>query len=233
MDTALKMPKRKASSQLARADEEVPTATKVVSIVPDGDLQLNLDCEGECQGLIVRKQTLCAASPVFRKMLDQNSLFREVRATSRNADGIQILRLEDDDRDDMFIIMNIIHWQGPAVPQTLPLQTLHLVSRVCDKYDFGKSLHPWPRLWIRPYIGKIGADESVALLFVAITFGLGDLFSSITQYLILNTAPDDNGCLRLPTATNNGMEEWKWDDGIPDSVIGTSLDPLVVRAFTD
>ena len=222
------MPKRKANGELTAAAklqaaiDKSKKAIQIKSIVPDGNIQLELD-DG-CKGLIVRRQTLCAASLVFRRMLDEDSPFREGQESRKNADGMQIIRLEDDDSTSMSIVMRIIHWQCQAVPQELQLYTLYGVARLCDKYDLGKSLQPWPRLWIRPYLDGVREEESVGILFIAITFGLGDLFSSMTKHLILHTVLDDDGLLHLPIAVQDEIRYCKWDAGVPHSVIGTSRD---------
>ncbi len=212
--------KRKASKQLSKRGEGEGDGTQVASLVteidPGGNLQMDFvdrtnDNDGQLRGLLVSKHTLRLSSPVFRRMLADDSGFHESRNKTTNKDGIQVIHFEEDDVASMEILMNAIHLQNHRVPITLTITQLEELAIVCDKYDI-RCLEPWAEMWSRPYLDD-GCSSLTRLLFVATVFSLADWFVSLTRGLIVRTTLSSEGELLLDDSS-------RFREGVPQSILG-------------
>ncbi len=207
--------KRKASKELLKtACGEAEVASIVVPIIPNGDLQLDFTNDlAQPIGLLVNRNILCIASPVFKAMLGDDSRFRDTTPKTMNADGIEVVALEDDDFTTMEILMNVIHLQGPKVPATVSFLRLDLCARLCDKYDLGESLGGWPKMWMEDYLPIVKPKGYERWLFISMIFRQSSAFTIITRYLVLNTTLSDTGELLCRGSRSSS-------EGVPSSVLG-------------
>ena len=177
-----------ATDELTRTSEEGQSmATPLVTIDRDGDLRMNFATEEDRKGLLVNRHTLCLSSSVFRAMLGFDSPFKESARNATADGGIQDVTFEDDDFKTMEIIMNVIHLQHHNVPRGVSFEQLDKIAQLCDKYDFVRSLGPWPELWSKPYEVKIETKGYERWLFIAIVLKNAPIYSRITKHLILAT----------------------------------------------
>lgn len=210
--------KRRATTQLIRAEQEPEVATVITKIDPNGDLQLDFVNEGTTTwGLLVNRHTLCLSSPVFRAMLGQRSGFSESANKTLDLDGTQVVRLEDDKYFAIELIMNVIHLQGQNIPRVITFQRLASVAVQCDKYDLSKSLGAWPEQWSRPFLDKVSKPGYDRLLSIAAVLRLPDLFTKSTRHLILHSSLDEDDQEELRVGKSR-----KFTKGIPASILGQS-----------
>ena len=81
--------------------------------------------DGQLRGLLVNKHILRLSSPVFRKMLADDSPFRESTSRTTNRDGIQVVRFEDDD----MATMEILGWWRDGKACTI-VMVLNLIKSI-------------------------------------------------------------------------------------------------------
>lgn len=210
--------KRKASKELLKtAEEEAEVASIVVPIIPNGDLQLDFTKDlAQPIGLLVNRNILCIASPVFKAMLGDDSRFRDTMPKTMNADGTEVISLEDDDFATMEILMNIVHLQGHKVPSIVSFLRLDLCARLCDKYDLGRSLGGWPEIWMKPHLPIVEIEGYERWLFISLIFRQSSAFAAITRCLVLNTTLSDTGELLCRGSSS-------FSEGVSGSVIGECI----------
>lgn len=207
--------KRKASKKLSKAvEEESQIASLVTQIVSEGDLQLDFSKDlSQPLGLLVSRYTLCLSSPVFKTMFSDDSRWCKSTKKTFNTDGIQVVRLEDDDFGPMEIIMNVIHLQGSKVPPVLLFPELDLCARLCDKYDLGGSLGGWPEIWMKPYLLKVDTPGFARWLFISSIFKQDNVFITAARHLLINTTLSDNDELLYEGSSH-------YSEGVPTSTLG-------------
>lgn len=207
--------KRKASRKLLKAvEEEPPIASLVTPIISEGDLQLDFSKDlSQPLGLLVSRYTLCLSSPVFKAMFSDDSRWCKSSKKTFNGDGIQVVRLEDDDFAPMEIIMNVIHLQGSKVPPVLLFPQLDLCARLCDKYDLGESLGGWPEIWMKPYLEKVATPGFDRWLFISSIFKQDDVFPAAARHLLMNTTLSDHDELLYEGSS-------RYSEGVPTSTLG-------------
>lgn len=158
-----------------------------VVIAPYGDLILRLsDSDGVVQ-FRVASQVLCLSSPVFFAMLNPASGFKEAnefRARPRTSRDPYILSIEDDHRKALTVILYAIHLQNSIVPPSITnREILWHMAVICDKYDFTVALSPWVGIWAKKW--KRLVVRHGHWLFIAWTFGLADIFTTVSRSIIL------------------------------------------------
>ena len=226
--------KRKASQELSKeGTEEVGeggergrVASSVIEIDPHGDLQLDFvirtndnvvrpdDNDGQLHGLLVNKHTLRLSSPVFRTMLADDSPFRK----TTNRDGIQVIKLEDDDMAAMEVLMYAIHLRSNKVPMAVTITHFEELAIVCDKYDI-RCLGPWAEIWSEQHLNQDCSSLPKPLpglprpLFIASVFQLADWFVRLTKDLILKTTSSSEGELLLEYSSH-------FREGVRRSILG-------------
>ena len=144
--------------------------------------------DGSPFGLLVTKQILRLASPVFRTMLAKDSPFLESFKEVRNKEGIQVLRFEDDDPYSMEIVLNVLHLQSHRVPLSIELDRLYDIAELCDKYNLSKSFEHWGDSWAKPFDESCDGSDMGRLLFIMTTFKVADQYPRITKYFVENAS---------------------------------------------
>lgn len=149
-----------------------------VYLSPSGNL---LVCVGEkksTKSFVVSSYAMCLASPVWRAMLDPSGHFQEASKSE--------VHFGDDDASSLLLILRIVHFQFPMVPQVISFDNLYNLSILCDKYDIVTLIRPWLLQWV------LGAKKSVSedsrkgqWLFIAWVFGETDMFERIIRNLAL------------------------------------------------
>lgn len=137
--------------------------------------------------LKVASQVLCSASPVFRAMLGPASSFREaceLRKMSATAEPYRLV-LEDDNPEALAVILLALHCQNKFVPVTVSFQNLLDLAIICDKYDCATAVSLWTDIWTKDW-KKMAQDAGYEQwLFIAWTFGVEDVFHSLSKKLIM------------------------------------------------
>ena len=197
-------------------DDVVPTDENDVIPTDDNLICTNDDVvpsdenDGQLRGLLVNKHILRLSSPVFRKMLADDSPFRESTSRTTNRDGIQVVRFEDDDMATMEILMNAIHIQNHKVPKLVTITQFEELAIVCDKYDIC-CLGPWAEIWSKHHLDQ-DCSSIPKPLFIASVFKLADWFVRLTKDLILNTTSSREGGLLLRYSSH-------FREGVPQSIL--------------
>lgn len=211
------MPKRKASVSSFATDEDSPEIqTQTTVIVPNGDLYMVFNDEGNETGrLLVSRYILCLCSKVFDAMIGDNTQFREATEPSMSVDGLREVTFDDDDFGAMTTIMNILHLQHHRVPPHVSFTRLREIASICDKYDLVRGLGLWPGTWAQHYMDRIQKKGFEDWLFVASVFKQKEAFTKITRHLILNSKLD------AITGELETADDWSFSEGVPSTVIGT------------
>lgn len=207
--------KREASNQLAKMTERKPEIASVVTpIVSDGDLQLDFTKNlAQPLGLLVSRKLLCIASPVFKAMLGDDSRFSESTTKTLNPNGVQVVRLGDDNYTMMEIIMNVIHFQGRKVPPTLLFPQFDICARLCDKYDMAESLGHWTGIWSKSYLPNVELPDYRRWLFISTVFNLKEAHAASTRHIVLNATLFDPEELMYHGDT-------QFSEGVPATFLG-------------
>ena len=194
---------------LVRTNDDVnPTDDNLVRT--NDDVVPTDENDGQLRGLLVNKHILRLSSPVFRKMLADDSPFYESRSKTTNGDGIQVVRLEDDDMPTMEILMNAIHIQNHKVPKFVTITQFEELAIVCDKYDIC-CLGPWAEIWSKHHLDQ-DCSSTPKPLFIASVFKLADWFVRLTKDLILKTTSSRKGELLLEYSSH-------FREGVPQSIL--------------
>ena len=204
-----KLPSRPSTKPKESESERDQWALESFIIDSDGDLWLQL-AGGK---ILVSRKVFCLSSKAFNAMLGSSRFGESANPILAN-DGIQVVSLPEDDYESMRVVAHIIHLQSDLVPRNLPIQQIYNIANLCDKYDLRQCLGPWPGLWIKPY-GMTPPDGNWSeYLLVATTFRQSELFTAVTQNLILNASLDSSGEL----TTDN---VFTFNEAIPTTVLGT------------
>lgn len=208
--------------------EYEPTAT--VDIVTYGDLILEVSSDAGTARFKVSSQVLCIASPVFRAMLGPSSNFKEaceLRAAAVSAEPY-VLSLGEDDPQALAVVLNALHLQGSKVPISISFQNLVDLAIICDKYDCAPGVTLWADVWTevwKKYALEPGFER---WLFIAWTFGIDEIFMSLSRKLILDGEFDANNrtCLVLKGHPIDDML-------IPEPVLGEYPQPKLVVQYSN
>lgn len=135
----------------------------------------------------VSSQVLCIASPVFRAMLGPSSSFKEaceLRASAVSSEPY-VLQLGEDDPQALVVVLNALHLQGSKVPISISFQNLVDLAIICDKYDCAPGVTLWADVWTevwKKYALEPGFER---WLFISWTFGIDEIFMSLSKKLIM------------------------------------------------
>lgn len=160
----------------------------IVDIVPYGDLVLQVSSDAGIARFKVSSQVLCIASPVFRAMLGPSSNFKEaceLRAAAADAQPY-VLSLGEDDPQALAVVLNALHLQGSKVPISISFQNLVDLAIICDKYDCAPGVTLWADVWTEVWKNYALEPGFERWLFIAWTFGIDEIFMSLSRKLILD-----------------------------------------------
>ncbi|KAK3937431.1 hypothetical protein QBC46DRAFT_392642 [Diplogelasinospora grovesii] len=147
-------------------------------IAPAGDVVLVIGPEKK--RFRVHSLLLCAASPVFRVMLD-NQFFQEGGA--RSPEAPKNVALPEDDAEALEIILNVLHYRADEVDDPLAPASVLRVAIATDKYDLTPSLKLVIRDWLK-CDGVTDATELWQLAIAACWLGNDIAFEAITRSLL-------------------------------------------------
>lgn len=206
-------------------DQNKKPATNDLSlnIAPHGDLILKLPARDGMLRFRVASQVLCISSPVFFAMLNPTSRFKEAtefHAHPRAAPEPYVLSIKDDNPTALMAILSAIHLRNSLVPSTVnDWEILWHIAVICDKYDFTAALSVWIRLWAKGWNRRKVPDSGYGYwLFIAWTFGLENIFTTVSKGIILRGHYAAAAGVEGPFLSSRGRE---LDDlSIPDCVIG-------------
>lgn len=95
------------------------------------------------------------------------------------------LVLEDDNPEALAVILFALHCQNKFVPVTISFQNLLDLAIICDKYDCAAAVSLWTDIWTKDW-KKMAQDAGYEQwLFIAWTFGVEDVFQSLSKKLIM------------------------------------------------
>ena len=211
------MATKRKPEDMYSSDDESSGYNEMISIDPDGDLNLNLhDPERPCT-LLVSRHILCLSSSVFRAMIGRQSRFQEATNPTLSKDGCQEVMLEGDDIDVMEIIMNMLHLQHQHVPDRVTFDELYRIAITCDKYDLTRAMGRWPSTWCGDYIQQAKKPGFERWLRIAWIFRQREVFAEVTKYIIFNSKIDLTSG-ELLTAAGSPISE-----GVPLNIIGMDV----------
>ncbi|KAF3910747.1 hypothetical protein ABW21_db0209788 [Orbilia brochopaga] len=132
------------------------------------DLKVILSYNGEQYCFLVASHALCMASKVWKRIIHPNG-FRELETEPHGSDGatIKVIRLEDDAANTLDMVFSIIHLRTESIPKNLSFRRLRQLAIICDKYECGKALGPWPGMWMQEHIANAMAPGFEDWLFIA------------------------------------------------------------------
>ncbi|KAI5857259.1 hypothetical protein BZA05DRAFT_169642 [Tricharina praecox] len=125
---------------------------------------------------------------VFNSMIGPKSRFQEAIKLRRSyisglGDPPVVVAL-DDDPDALEYIFNVLHHRQERLPEVdQPLMVA--VAAICDKYELHSALQPVADRVFLP-LGEIASEGYGDWLFIAYVFGYEDLFSKVSQEVILS-----------------------------------------------
>lgn len=180
------------------ADQNMETT---VTLAPNGDLRLLIDCTSEQnkralesdesktfqRTSIVSSAVLCIASPVWDAMFGLNGRFIEAQRHSSPRE----VHFAEDDFDALRLVLGIAHLQFKKVPETISYRQLVNVAILCDKYDTVGLIRPSIPKWEKDLSAHDASYEE--RLFVAWTFGDHSTFENLSQHLVLSCTTDESG----------------------------------------
>ncbi|KAF3086518.1 hypothetical protein TWF706_011660 [Orbilia oligospora] len=117
------------------------------------------------------------------------------------------MKLEDDDALALDVIFQIIHLRTDETPAEISFGLLRKIAIVSDKYECGKVLNPWPKLWMKPYENQATSPLYEDWIFIAKAFNSKNTKAkAISKELILEISSKsqrDNYFWRMiPTSTD-------------------------------
>ncbi|KAF3126091.1 hypothetical protein TWF703_010552 [Orbilia oligospora] len=123
------------------------------------------------------------------------------------AADLKIMKLEDDDALALDVIFQIIHLRTDETPAEISFGLLRKIAIVSDKYECGKVLNPWPKLWMKPYENQATSPLYEDWIFIAKAFNSKNTKAkAISKELILEISSKsqrDNYFWRMiPTSTD-------------------------------
>lgn len=162
--------------------------TGEVQIDPSGDLTLRIISTGVVEQYVrVSSKSMRLASPVWSKMLDPDSNFKE---GSCLPDGQ--ISLEDDYKA-LLVILNIAHLRFQKLPRVMDFETLLQLAVISDKYDCIALVLPWLQKWVDPLMPDVEKPGNEEWLFIAWVFGYDDIFERLAGKLVRDSTLDKDG----------------------------------------
>jgi len=172
-----------STSHTSQAQSTKSTASEssddsLIFLSPSGDLKVHVKAEEKAKTFVVSSYAMCLASPVWRAMLDPSSHFMEASKLD--------VKFPEDDAASLLLVLHIVHFHFPQVPQVISFEQLGNLATICDKYDTVTLIRPWSQEWITS--AQKGADEENHVgqwLFIAWVFGKHEIFQRVIQRLAL------------------------------------------------
>ncbi|RVD83686.1 uncharacterized protein DFL_005465 [Arthrobotrys flagrans] len=115
------------------------------------DLKVVLKNEHGSFSFLVSSHVLSIASKVWRRIINPGRLKPLEGEVLSGYGSVQIMTLEDDDALALDLIFQILHLQADKIPDEISFKLLRNIAIVSDKYECGRALNPWPKLWMEPY----------------------------------------------------------------------------------
>ncbi|KAK6337621.1 hypothetical protein TWF730_003016 [Orbilia blumenaviensis] len=118
---------------------------------------------------LVSSHALAMASKKLREKLNSESTKElEDKPSGALSSGItRVLNLENADPLSLDILFQVMHWKTDNLPQKLTWDSLRKLAVVCDKYECGKILNPWPLIWMEDYEGQATLPGFEDWIFIA------------------------------------------------------------------
>ncbi|CCC07151.1 unnamed protein product [Sordaria macrospora k-hell] len=187
-----------------------------VDIDPKGDLFLETSTENfKSKRFRVCSRALRRQSPVWEQMLF--GPWKE----SKPADGKEwVVHLVGDPAGPLEIVLSIIHGKFDTVPDRLPIETLHQLLIITNKYDITSIVRPWRGQWLKEASTAhrcLVAQSVVKSLYIAWELGDEHLFALRLENISFNTEVDDDGRLCYQGLIDLDEEEYLG----PQSVLAT------------
>ena len=195
----------------------------IVDIDPNGDLVLETSVKDhETKRFRVCSRALRRQSPVWDLMLF------DPRKESKPADGENwVVQLVGDCADALEIVLYIIHAKFDLVPDCLPIDTLHQLVIIINKYHAISIVRPWCNQWLEPVREFcLGPREQIKSLYIAWELGDEQTFALRLEQLAVLTFTDSQGHLLL-----NGYIDLEAEECMgPQNVLGKSgREPTVAK----
>ncbi|KAF3192954.1 hypothetical protein TWF225_010821 [Orbilia oligospora] len=171
------------------------------------DLKVVLKNESGNFSFLVSSHALSIASKVWKLIINPRGT-KELDIENLVPYGaVKIMKLEDDDALALDVIFQIIHLRTDETPAEISFGLLRKIAIVSDKYECGKVLNPWPKLWMRPYENQATSPLYEDWVFIAKAFNSKNTKAkAISKELILEISSKsqcDNYFWRMiPTSTD-------------------------------
>lgn len=95
------------------------------------------------------------------------------------------LVLTDDNPEALAVILLALHCQNKLVPVAISFQNLLDLAIICDKYDCSAAVSLWVDIWTKDWRGSHQEAGYEQWLFIAWTFGIEDVFQSLSRKLVM------------------------------------------------
>ncbi|KAF3208316.1 hypothetical protein TWF106_008110 [Orbilia oligospora] len=171
------------------------------------DLKVVLKNESGNFSFLVSSHALSISSKVWKLIIHPRGT-KELDTENLVPYGaVKIMKLEDDDALTLDVIFQIIHLQTDEIPAEISFGLLRKIAIVSDKYECGKVLNPWPKLWMKPYENRATAPLFEDWIFIAKALNSKNTKAkAISKELILEVSSKsqcDNYFWRMiPTSTD-------------------------------
>ncbi|KUJ06373.1 uncharacterized protein LY89DRAFT_743852 [Mollisia scopiformis] len=151
-------------------------------IFPTGNICLLVKHDGRVVEGKVSSDSLCQASPVWKKFLFPPWKDHDLPHSIKQID------CTEDDSNALLILLNICHLKFKDVPQSLNYRNLLQVTILCDQYDCVDVVRPWllPSMWLAYEEAeslKLGQER---WLFIAWVFGRTQVFEKLAAHMVMN-----------------------------------------------
>ncbi|KAK6530622.1 hypothetical protein TWF281_007462 [Arthrobotrys megalospora] len=133
------------------------------------DLKVVLKNERGTYTFLVSSHALSIASKVWKFTIHPQG-FKELETETLGSYGtVKVMRLEDDDVLALDLIFQILHLRTDEILSDVSFGFLRRIAVVSDKYECGKALNPWPKMWMKPYEGLAIVPQYEDWIFIAKT----------------------------------------------------------------
>jgi hypothetical protein len=165
----------------------------------------------------VSSLAMSMASPVWKAMFNPASGFIE------SSPGASV-DLPEDDTDALLILLRIAHLQFKQIPKSITFAWLTELAVLCDKYDCVTLVKPFIEKWLSPWALLCLEPGYEAWLFIAWSFGCGQIFGLLAASLVVSIEIDSEG--RILSSGNEVLAE-----NMPPGSIGKSVLCCVSQKF--
>ncbi|KAK6337622.1 hypothetical protein TWF730_003017 [Orbilia blumenaviensis] len=115
------------------------------------DLKVVLENEYGIFSFLVSSHALSLASAVWRQKINHRGP-EELEMEILDSDiTVKVMRLKDGHPLTLDLIFQILHLKIDEVPSKISFGFLKDIAVVSKKYECGRALHQWPRIWMDPY----------------------------------------------------------------------------------